>query len=65
MISELFHIGPISIYSYGVCMATGFLLAWTLAGRLCRKNGDDPDFLSHVRMLEKNYTKRSENKIRI
>ncbi|MBQ7191140.1 MAG: prolipoprotein diacylglyceryl transferase [Kiritimatiellae bacterium] len=46
MISELFHIGPISIYSYGVCMATGFLLAWTLAGRLCRKNGDDPDFLS-------------------
>ena len=26
---------------------------------------DDPDFLSHVRMLEKNYTKRSENIIRI
>lgn len=46
MISELFHIGPVCIYSYGVCMAIGFLLAWTLAGRLCRKIGGNPDYLS-------------------
>jgi len=39
MHSLLFQIGPVKIFSYGLCMALGFLAAWQVAVRLCRYSG--------------------------
>ncbi len=48
MHSELFRIGPITIYSYGLCMALGFLCAWQTAVWLCKRSGRDPDRLTAI-----------------
>src|ERR1041385_5571118 len=42
----LFHFGPITIYSYGVMMALGFIAgAWVLGLEL-RRRGENPDLAS-------------------
>ncbi|MBI5750318.1 MAG: prolipoprotein diacylglyceryl transferase [Nitrospinae bacterium] len=38
----LFKIGPITIYTYGVLIATAFFLGLTLAARQARAEGEDP-----------------------
>ncbi len=46
MYPVLFHFGPITIYSYGVMMALGFIAAtWTLGLEL-RRRGENPDLAS-------------------
>ena len=42
MYPELFSIGPITIYSYGVMLATSYLLGLWLAMRRARQWGLDP-----------------------
>ncbi len=44
MIPYLFHIGPISIGSYGLMMAIGFLWAWRFSRVACMRRGWDPEF---------------------
>jgi len=47
MHSILFHIGPIPIRAYGLCMAVGFLCSWQLALYLCKKTKQTlPDLTS-------------------
>lgn len=48
MHSLLFKIGEISIYSYGLCMALGFLAAWQVAIWLCKHTGRDADQLTSL-----------------
>ncbi len=48
MHSELFHIGPLVVRSYGLCMALGFLLGWQAAVWLCRRTGQDADKLTSL-----------------
>ena len=38
----LFKIGPITIYTYGVLIATAFFLGLALAARQARVEGEDP-----------------------
>jgi phosphatidylglycerol---prolipoprotein diacylglyceryl transferase len=48
MIPVLFRIGPLTVYSYGVMMALGFLVAdWVLAVQ-CRERKLDPGYASSV-----------------
>ncbi len=44
MIPYLFHIGPISIGSYGLMMAIGFLWGWRFGRITCMRRGWDPEF---------------------
>ena len=44
MIPYLFHIGPISIGSYGLMMAIGFLCGWRFGRITCMRRGWDPEF---------------------
>lgn len=46
MHSLLFSIGPLSIHTYGLCMAIGYLLSWLVADRLSKKCGRSPELLS-------------------
>ncbi|MFO7936951.1 MAG: prolipoprotein diacylglyceryl transferase [Kiritimatiellia bacterium] len=46
MHSLLFKIGEISVFSYGLCMAIGFLAAWQVAIMLCRQTGRNADQLT-------------------
>ncbi|HOR98957.1 MAG TPA: prolipoprotein diacylglyceryl transferase, partial [Kiritimatiellia bacterium] len=46
MHSILFHIGPIPIRAFGLCMALGFLSGWQAAVWLCRRTGQNPDRLT-------------------
>lgn len=46
MHSELFQIGGITIRSFGLCMAIGFLLGWQAANWLCRRTGQSADSLT-------------------
>lgn len=48
MHSLLFEIGPIKIYSYGLCMALGFLAAWQVSVWLCKRTGHNPDRLTSL-----------------
>lgn len=48
MFSELFTLGPITVHTYGFCMAMGFLLAWHFIGRMCKRNGQDANFYSSL-----------------
>lgn len=43
---DLLSLGPLTIHTYGAMMALGFLLAWFFANRLCKKTGQNPDYLS-------------------
>lgn len=44
----LFKIGPLTLYSYGLAIALGFLLASWLAGRRARAAGTDPAAVQRV-----------------
>ncbi len=48
MHSELFSLGPFTVHSFGVCMATGFLLGWWVVSYLCRKTGQNADSISSL-----------------
>ena len=48
MHSLLFKIGGISVYSYGLCMAIGFLAAWQVAIWLCKRAGRNADQLTSI-----------------
>lgn len=45
---ELFSIGPISIKTYGFCMALGFFAAWQVLGWLCKKSGRSSEAFSNL-----------------
>jgi phosphatidylglycerol:prolipoprotein diacylglycerol transferase len=48
MIPVLFRIGPLTVYSYGVMMALGFLVADWVVSYQCRERKLDPGYASSV-----------------
>jgi phosphatidylglycerol---prolipoprotein diacylglyceryl transferase len=48
MHSELLRIGGITLHSYGLCMALGFLFAWQVAVWLCKRSGRNADQLTSL-----------------
>jgi len=48
MIPVLLHLGPITIYSYGLMMALGFIAGDFLLTRECRRRGISPDFANAI-----------------
>ncbi|MFH1504378.1 MAG: prolipoprotein diacylglyceryl transferase [Candidatus Omnitrophota bacterium] len=44
----LFKIGPITIYTYGVCVFLGVVAGYLVGGRLARKEGLDGDVFSNI-----------------
>ncbi|HKA52383.1 MAG TPA: prolipoprotein diacylglyceryl transferase [Candidatus Binatia bacterium] len=46
MYPVLVHVGPVTIYSYGVMMALGFLAGGWALSRELQRQGKDPDFAS-------------------
>ena len=48
MHSELFQIGPLTLRSFGLCMALGFLFGWQAAVWLCKRTGQDSDSLTSL-----------------
>ena len=48
---DLFSIGPITVKTYGFCMALGFFAAWQVLGRLCRRSGRNPEAFSNLVVL--------------
>jgi phosphatidylglycerol:prolipoprotein diacylglycerol transferase len=48
MYPELLHIGPVTIYTYGLMMATGFLVSYLLLQKETKKLGDHPDLASNI-----------------
>jgi phosphatidylglycerol:prolipoprotein diacylglycerol transferase len=50
MYPELFHIGPLTVYSYGVMMALGFLAAGWVVSKGLERQGKDPAFSSTLVM---------------
>jgi len=45
---DLFSIGPITVKTYGFCMALGFFVAWQVLGWLCRRDGRRPESYSNL-----------------
>jgi len=43
MLPVLFHVGPLTIYSYGLMAATGFIVATMLLTRRAEVEGEDPE----------------------
>lgn len=48
MYNELFRIGPVTIYGYGLMVAIGILVCFYMADRRARKMGLDPDVIFNV-----------------
>jgi phosphatidylglycerol---prolipoprotein diacylglyceryl transferase len=48
MIPVLFHFGPLTVYSFGMMMALGFLAADYVIRLECQRRGFDPDYSSSV-----------------
>jgi phosphatidylglycerol:prolipoprotein diacylglycerol transferase len=48
MCPRLFTIGPLSLPTYGVLVALGFLLGLHLAGRLAKRSGLDPNHVTNL-----------------
>ena len=48
MIPVLFHIGPLSVYSYGMMMALGFLAADYVITLECRRRGIVTEYASSI-----------------
>src|SRR5579862_860872 len=46
MIPVLFRLGPITVYSYGMMLALGFLAADLVVSSECKRRGLNPDFAS-------------------
>jgi phosphatidylglycerol---prolipoprotein diacylglyceryl transferase len=48
MIPVLFHLGPLTVYSYGLMMALGFLAADYVIRLECIRRGIDPEYSSSI-----------------
>src|SRR5260370_19393523 len=48
MIPILFHLGPLTVYSFGMMMALGFLAADYVIRLECKRLGFDPEYSSSV-----------------
>jgi phosphatidylglycerol---prolipoprotein diacylglyceryl transferase len=48
MIPVLFHIGPLTVYSYGLMMALGFLAADLVISLECKRRGFPSDYASSI-----------------
>lgn len=48
MFPDLISLGPLSIKTYGFCMALGFLAAWHVVAWMCRRMGRSPEALSNL-----------------
>jgi len=48
MHSALFTLGPLTIHTYGLCMALGFLCGWQAAVWLCKRTGQNADQLTSL-----------------
>ncbi len=48
MFPQLFHIGPIALYSYGLLVALAFLVALWMASRLAKSSGLDPERITNL-----------------
>ena len=48
MIPVLFHLGPLTVYSYGLMMALGFLAADYVIRLECIRRGFDPEYSSSI-----------------
>ena len=48
MFPVLFHLGPLTIYSYGLMMALGFLAADYAIRLECVRRGFDPEYSSSI-----------------
>ncbi len=48
MIPVLFHLGPLTVYSYGLMMALGFLAADYVIRLECIRRGLDPEYSSSI-----------------
>ena len=48
MIPVLFHLGPLTVYSFGLMMALGFLAADYVIRLECVRRGFDPDYSSSI-----------------
>src|ERR1700726_5054741 len=48
MIPILFHLGPLTVYSYGLMMALGFLAADYVIRLECIRRGLDPEYSSSI-----------------
>ena len=44
----LLHLGPVTIYWYGVLIMLGVLVATWVAGRQAKRNGDDPEHITNA-----------------
>lgn len=51
MHSILFTIGPLTIHTYGLCMALGFIAGWMVATRLCTLTGQNAEQLTSLLTL--------------
>lgn len=45
---ELLHLGPLTIYTYGLMMAIGFLVCYYVLNRELKKRGDSPEMASNI-----------------
>src|SRR5258708_20943553 len=48
MIPILFHFGPLTVYSFGMMMALGFLAADYVIRLECKRRGFDPEYSSSI-----------------
>lgn len=48
MYPELFHLGPLTIYTYGLMMATGFLVCYLILQKELKRRGDSPELASNL-----------------
>jgi phosphatidylglycerol:prolipoprotein diacylglycerol transferase len=48
MIPILFHLGPLTVYSFGMMMALGFLAADYVIRLECKRRGFDPEYSSSI-----------------
>lgn len=48
MIPVLFHLGPLTVYSFGMMMALGFLVADYVIRLECQRRGLDPEYSSSI-----------------
>ncbi len=48
MHSVLFQIGPLTLHTYGLCMALGFMFGWRAAVWLCKRTGQNADPLASL-----------------
>lgn len=51
MFPQLFTLGSITIQTYGLCMAIGFILCYTLADLLAKRTGRNPNEVQTIVML--------------